>query len=170
MRKCLVLDCDNILWGGVVGEDGLSGIQLGTTCPGSCYRAFQQEILNMHDRCVILALCSKNNEADVLEVFRNHSDMVLRETHFATRQVNWGDKVTNLAGVSKDLNTGLDSLVFVDDSRFECDLVRQQVAQVAALQLSADPSTFRAKLSAGACFRCANFLGRGPEAQPNVRW
>jgi FkbH-like protein len=152
MRKCLVLDCDNILWGGVVGEEGLSGIQLGTTYPGSCYRAFQQEILNLHDRGVILALCSKNNEADVLEVFRDHPDMVLRETHFATRQVNWGDKVTNLTRVAKDLNIGLDSLVFVDDSQFECDLVREQLPQVAVLQLSGDLSTFRAKLSAGAYF------------------
>jgi FkbH-like protein len=152
MRKCLVLDCDNVLWGGVVGEDGLSGIQLGTIYPGSCYRAFQQEILNLHDRGVILALCSRNNEADVLEVFRHHPDMVLREAHFATWQVNWQDKVRNLMQVSKDLNIGLDSLVFADDSQFECDLVREQLPEVAVLQLSSDPSTFRAKLSAGAFF------------------
>jgi FkbH-like protein len=163
MRKCLVLDCDNILWGGVVGEDGLSRIQLGTTYPGSCYRAFQQEILNLHDRGVVLALCSKNNEADVLEVFRDHPDMVLRETHFATRQVNWGDKVTNLTRVAKDLNIGLDSLVFVDDSQFECDLVREQLPQVAVLQLSDDPSTFRAKLSAGAYFDALIFSAEDRE-------
>ena len=163
MHKCLVLDCDNILWGGVVGEDGLSGIQLGTTYPGSCYRAFQQEILNLHDRGVILALCSKNNEADVLEVFRDHPDMVLREAHFATRQVNWGDKVTSLTRIAKDLNIDLDSLVFVDDSQFECDLVREQLPQVAVLQLSADASTFRTKLSAGAYFDALIFSAEDRE-------
>ena len=162
-RKCLVLDCDNILWGGVVGEESLSGIKLGTSYPGSCYRAFQQEILNLHDRGVILALCSKNNEADVLEVFRDHQDMVLRETHFATWQVNWGDKVTNLTRIAKDLNIGLDSLVFVDDSQFECDLVREQLPQVAVLQLSTDPSTFRAKLSAGAYFDALVFSAEDRE-------
>lgn len=162
-RKCLVLDCDNILWGGVVGEESLSGIKLGTTYPGSCYRAFQQEILNLHDRGVILALCSKNNEADVLEVFRDHQDMVLRETHFATWQVNWSDKVTSLRRIAKDLNIGLDSLVFVDDSQFECDLVREQLPQVAVLQLSTDPSSFRAKLSAGAYFDALVFSAEDRE-------
>ena len=151
-RKCLVLDCDNTLWGGVVGEDGLSGIQIGATYPGSCYQAFQREILNLHDRGVILALCSKNNEADVLEVLRTHPDMILRESNFATWQINWDDKVTNLKRIAQDLNIGLDSLVFVDDSQFECDLVRAQLPQVAVLQLSSDPSTFKGKLSAGAYF------------------
>ena len=78
-KKCLVLDCDNTLWGGVIGEDGLSGIKLGLTYPGSAYHAFQQEILNLNHRGVILALCSKNNETDVLEVVREHPNMILKE-------------------------------------------------------------------------------------------
>jgi FkbH-like protein len=151
-RKCLVTDCDNILWGGIVGEDGLEGIRLGTAYPGSCYQSFQHEILNLHDRGVILALCSKNNEADVFEVLRTHPEMVLRENNFSTWQINWDDKVTNLIRIAKELNIGLDSLVFMDDSQFECDLVREQLPQVAVLQLSSDPSTFRSKLCAKAYF------------------
>lgn len=155
--KCLVMDCDNILWGGIVGEDGLEGIQLGTAYPGSCYQTFQREILNLHDRGVILALCSKNNEADVLEVLRTHPEMVLHEEHFSTWQINWDDKVTNLICIAKELNIGLDSLVFVDDSQFECDLVRERLPQVAVLQLSSEPSTFKAKLNAKAYFDTLTF-------------
>jgi FkbH-like protein len=151
-RKCLVMDCDNTLWGGVVGEDGLDGIQLGTTYPGSCYQTFQREILNLHHRGVILALCSKNNEADVLEVLHRHPEMVLREENFSTWQINWDDKVTNLIRIAEDLNIGLDSLVFVDDSQFECDFVRERLPQVAVLQLSSAPSIFRSRLSAKAYF------------------
>ena len=152
IRKCLVIDCDNILWGGVVGEGGLDGIQLGTSYPGSCYRTLQQEILNLHDRGVILALCSKNNESDVLEVLRSHPEMVLREENFSTWQINWEDKATNITRIAQELNIGLDSIVFVDDSQFECDLVRELLPQVAVLQLSSEPSTFRSKLNAKAYF------------------
>ena len=134
-KKCLVLDCDNTLWGGIVGEDGLAGIKLGQTYPGSCFTALQQEILNLHDRGVILALCSKNNEADVLEVLRDHPDSLLRERHFAARQINWDDKVTNLRRIAQDLNIGLDSLVFVDDNPFEADFVREQLPEVAVIAL-----------------------------------
>lgn len=151
-RKCLVLDCDNTLWGGIVGEDGIGGIKVGTTYPGSSYQAFQREILNLRDRGVILALCSKNNEADVLEVLRTHPEMVLRETHLAAWQINWDDKVTNLKCIAQDLNIGLDSLVFVDDSQFECEFVREQLPQVAVLHLSGDPSSFRFRLSAAGFF------------------
>jgi FkbH-like protein len=151
-RKCLVLDCDNTLWGGIVGEDGISGIQLGATAPGSSYVAFQREVLNLRERGVILAVCSKNDEADVREVFRSHSDMLLREEHVATWQVNWDDKATNIRRVARDLNIGLDSIVFVDDSPFECGLIRDQVPEVAVLSLDGDPASFRAKLAGAAHF------------------
>lgn len=129
-KKCLVLDCDNVLWGGIIGEDGLAGIQLGKTYPGSFYYEFQQEILNLHNRGVILALCSKNNEEDVWEVFRKHPDMVLKEKHIATFQVNWRDKATNIKKIAQDLNIGLDSLVFIDDSEFEVNLIRMALPDV----------------------------------------
>lgn len=156
-RKCLVLDCDNTLWGGILGEDGINGIQLGTAYPGSAYQAFQREILNLHDRGVILALCSKNNQADVLEVLRRHPDMILREEHFATWQINWEDKATNLRRISADLNIGTEALVFVDDSQFECELIRRQLPEVTVLQLFAEPVTFRSRLCAAACFDSLSF-------------
>jgi FkbH-like protein len=134
-KKCLVLDCDNTLWGGIIGEDGMSGIKLGPTYPGSCFVALQQEVLNLHERGVILALCSKNDEADVMEVLREHPDMVLGERHFSARQINWDDKVANLRRIALDLNIGLDSLVFVDDSPFEVNYVREHLPEVAVIQL-----------------------------------
>jgi len=151
-RKCLVLDCDNVLWGGILGEEDLNNIKLGTAFPGSCYQSFQREILNLHDRGVILALCSKNNEPDVLEVLQNHPDMLLREENFSTWQINWDDKASNLMRIAQELNIGLDSIVFVDDSQFECDLVRERLPQVAVVQLSSDPLTFSAALNAKAYF------------------
>ncbi len=156
-RKCLVLDCDNTLWGGIIGEDGLEGIQLGSSHPGSCFVSFQKEILNLHDRGVILALCSKNNEADVLDVLRNHPDMVLREKHLATFQVNWDDKATNLQRIANDLNIGLDSFVFMDDSKFECDLVRERLPQVTVVQMPKGSHLFRRELAQGAFFDSLSF-------------
>jgi FkbH-like protein len=140
VRKCLVLDCDNTLWGGVVGEDGLEGLRLGDTGPGAAYQALQRGALNLRDRGVILALCSKNNEVDVLEVLRGHPGMLIREADCVAAQVNWEDKPTNLRRLAEQLNIGLDSIVFVDDSEFECDLVRAHLPEVAVVQVPADPS------------------------------
>jgi FkbH-like protein len=146
-RKCLVLDCDGVLWGGIVGEDGPHGIAIGSTYPGSCYQGLQDEIRNLHRRGVLLALCSKNNEADVVEVLRQHPEMVLKETDFATWQINWDDKATNLRRIAEALNIGIDSLVFLDDSAFECDWVRRELPEVAVVHLDGDPSSFRARLA-----------------------
>ncbi len=146
-KKCLILDCDNVLWGGIIGEDGISGIQLGANYPGSSYQGFQEEILNLYHRGVILALCSKNNEADVLEVFDDHPETILKQHHFATWQLNWDDKATNLLKIAQDLNIGIDSLVFVDDSAFECEWVKKRLPQVATVHLTGDASSFRYQLS-----------------------
>src|SRR3989304_7719372 len=94
-KKCLVLDCDNVLWGGIIGEDGISGIHLGKTYPGSPYYEFQQEVLNLYNRGILIALCSKNNAEDVWEVFRSHPNMAIKEQHIAAAEVNWEDKATN---------------------------------------------------------------------------
>lgn len=137
-RKCLVLDCDNTLWGGIVGEDGVAGIKLGHNHPGSAFVEFQQEVLSHYHRGVILALCSKNNEEDVWEVFDKHPDMVLKREHIAAWRINWADKPSNLRALASQLNIGCDSLFFVDDSDFECNLVRQQMPEVQVLQLPKD--------------------------------
>jgi FkbH-like protein len=134
-RKCLVLDCDNTLWGGIVGEDGLASIKLGTTYPGSPYLEFQQEIVNLYHRGVLIALCSKNNQEDVWEVFDSHPDMVLERKHIAASQINWDDKATNLRKIAADLNIGLDSLVYIDDSEFETSLVESVLPEIETITL-----------------------------------
>ncbi len=139
-KKCLVLDCDNTLWGGILGESGLAGIKLGKTHPGSAYMEFQEEVLNRHNRGVILALCTKNEEQAVWRVFEEHPDMVLKRHHIAAAQINWRDKATNLAQIALDLNIGLDSMVFADDSEFEVNLIRQELPQVEVIHLPEDGS------------------------------
>ncbi len=137
-KKCLVLDCDNTLWGGVVGEDGLNGIKLGGGYPGSAFSEFQREIVSLYHRGVILALCSKNNEEDVWEVFDRHPDRVLRREHIAAWRINWKDKAANIRELAAELNIGLDSIVFAEDSEFEAGLVREHVPEVEVLLLPKD--------------------------------
>jgi len=141
-RKCLVLDCDNTLWGGILGEDGLDGIRIGSSYPGSAFRDFQKAILDLHHRGVLLALCSKNNEDDVNEVFDSHPDMVLRREHLVASRVNWRDKTANIREISGELNVGLDSIVFIDDSEFEINLVRAMLPEVKAILLPKDPALY----------------------------
>lgn len=134
-KKCLVLDCDNVLWGGIIGEDGLDQIKLDKTYPGSTFYDFQQEVLNLHHTGIILALCSKNNEQDVWEVFRKHPDMLLKEDHISAARINWDDKAGNLRSIAEELNIGLDSIVFVDDNEFEINLVNQLLPEVETIHL-----------------------------------
>ena len=129
ITKCVVVDLDNTLWGGIIGEDGIEGIGLGRDYPGNCYRDFQKELLKLYHRGILLAINSKNNEGDALEVLDKHPDMVLRRKHFAALRINWQDKASNLKALAKDLNIGIDSMVFIDDNPRECEWVRQQVPQ-----------------------------------------
>ncbi|MFZ5632078.1 MAG: HAD-IIIC family phosphatase [Bacillota bacterium] len=138
-KKCLVLDCDNTLWGGIIGEDGINNIQIGKTYPGSAFLDFQKSILNLYHRGVMLALCSKNNVRDVIDVLERHPEMVLRKEHFVSMRVNWGDKVNNLREISQELNIGLDSMVFVDDSEFEINSVKRLLPEVLTVHMSGDP-------------------------------
>lgn len=136
--KCIVLDCDNTLWGGIIGEDGLAGLKLGETYPGVCYQQFQRQLAQLSRLGFLLALCSKNNEADVTAVFEQHAGMILKLSDIAAMRVNWGDKVSNLRALAAELNIGLDSLVFIDDSDFELNFVREQLPQVRCLQVPAN--------------------------------
>lgn len=145
-RKCLVLDLDNTLWGGVVGEDGPHGIALGQEAPGNAFRAFQEAILSLWKRGIILAINSKNNEADALEVLERHPDMILRPQHFAATRINWLDKVSNLESIAAELNIGLDSMVFVDDNPAECAMVRGRLPHVLTIELPRDPARYRGLL------------------------
>ncbi len=152
-KKCLVLDCDNTLWGGIVAEDGLTGIKLGKTHPGSSYYEFQQEIVNLYNRGIIIALCSKNNQQDVWDVFQKHPEMVLKEEHIAAWQINWNDKAMNLRQLSLDLNIGTDSMVFVDDSEFEINLIREVLPEVKTIHLPEKMATrYRQMLTSSGLF------------------
>lgn len=141
-RKCLVLDLDHTLWGGVVGEDGLEGIALGPTPDGRPFLEFQKYILNLYRQGVILAINSKNNIEDVLPVLRDHPHMVLREEHFAAMRVNWQDKATNIRELAEELNIGLDSMLFIDDDASNRALVRQALPEVGVLELPEDPALY----------------------------
>ena len=123
-KKCLVLDLDNTLWGGVLGEDGVAGIRLGGDYPGNAYLLFQQSILELAKGGVILAVCSKNNIEDVREIWQSHPANLIREEHFAARRINWQDKATNICELAAELNIGLDSIVFIDDNPTERELVQ----------------------------------------------
>jgi FkbH-like protein len=141
-KKCLVLDCDNTLWGGVVGEDGFDGIKIGATFPGSCYRDFQLAVLNLYHRGVILAVCSRNNNEDVLEVFDKHPDMELRREHFAAMRINWNDKVTNIKEIQEELNIGMESIVFADDSEMEIEMAGRILPEVYGILMPKDVSRY----------------------------
>jgi FkbH-like protein len=145
-RKCVVVDLDNTLWGGVVGEVGPDGIQLGPTAPGVEYVELQEALLNLTRRGVLLAACSKNNLDDVLPVLREHRAMVLREEHFAAMRINWRNKAENLAEIATELNIGLDALVFLDDNPVERELIRQVLPEVLTVELPRDASLYRETL------------------------
>ena len=141
--KVLALDCDNTLWGGVIGEDLLNGIKLGPyDYPGNIFWRMQQEFAALERQGILLVLLTKNNPADIDEVLRKHPDMVLKESQIVARKVNWEDKPSNLRALAKELNLGLDSFVFLDDSSFECEAVRQQLPMVKTVQVPADLSDY----------------------------
>lgn len=134
--KALVLDCDNTLWGGIVGEDQLDGIRLDPHhYPGRVFWQAQQTFRALERQGVLLCLCSKNNAADVDEVLDRHPFAVLRREHIAARRVDWTDKVSNLQSIARELNIGLDSMVFVDDSDFECSAVRSALPELRVMQV-----------------------------------
>jgi len=145
-RKCVVLDLDNTLWGGIVGEDGPHGIRLGDTSPGSEFREFQRFLQSLSARGILLAINSKNNEGDALEVLRSHEAMVLREDAFSAIRINWETKTRNLVSIAEELNLGLDAFVFVDDNEKERALMRQTFPQVLTPELPRDPALYRETL------------------------
>ncbi|MBU2699194.1 FkbH-like protein [Sporomusaceae bacterium BoRhaA] len=129
-KKCLLLDLDNTLWGGVVGELGPKGIELSDFKEGARFKDFQQKIKEIKETGIILGLVSKNNWTDVCEVFEQHKSMVLHENDFAVIKVNWQDKVDNIQSIAQELNIGLDSIVFVDDNPVERDAIKQLLPEV----------------------------------------
>ncbi|MBW7992585.1 MAG: HAD-IIIC family phosphatase [Planctomycetes bacterium] len=141
--KCLVVDLDNTLWGGVIGDDGLEGITIGEgDALGEAFKAFQEYILKLKQRGILLAVCSKNEEANALAPFREHPEMVLKRKDFVSFKANWQPKPDNLREIAKELNIGIDSLVFVDDNPAECEHVRQILPQVKIVELTDEPADY----------------------------
>jgi FkbH-like protein len=142
-RKCLVLDLDNTVWGGVVGDDGPEGLKLGQgTAEGEAFAAFQQYAARLSERGVILAVCSKNDEAVARAAFDTHPEMVLRPDDIACFMANWTDKATNLREIARCLNIGTDSLVFVDDNPAEREIIRRELPEVAVPEMPDDISRY----------------------------
>lgn len=129
-KKCLILDLDNTLWGGVLGEDGIESIKIGGDYPGNAYQYFQEGIVELGRNGVILAVCSKNNEADVIEAWRTNPFIKLTDKQLSTYRINWDNKADNIRSMAKELNIGLDSMVFVDDNPTERELIRQELPMV----------------------------------------
>lgn len=137
-KKCLVLDLDNSLWGGVLGEDGIDGIQVDGDYPGKAYQYWQEGLKEMERNGVILAICSKNNQTDVEALFAAR-EMPLSLKDFACTRINWNDKATNIREIAQELNIGLDSMVFVDDNPTERELIRQQLPMVSVPEWPGQP-------------------------------
>jgi FkbH-like protein len=138
-KKCLVLDLDNTLWSGVLGEDGIDGIRIGGDYPGKAFLYFQEALLELGKAGVVLTVCSKNDERDVLDVWEQNPYLVLRKEHFAAYRINWQDKATNIREIAEELNIGMDSMVFVDDSPAERELVRQMLPMVEVPEFPEQP-------------------------------
>ncbi len=141
-KKCLVLDLDNTLWGGVIGDDGLEGIHLGETVNGEAFVDFQKYVKNLKARGVVLAVCSKNAEENALLPFLRHPHMVLKREDISLFVANWENKADNIRGIAGALNLGLDSLVFFDDNPAERKIVQDLVPEVYTVDVPADPSDY----------------------------
>jgi FkbH-like protein len=152
-RKVLVLDLDNVMWGGIIGEDGLDGIEVGApSATGEAHRELQLWARELRDRGIVLAVCSKNDLADARLPFEKHEGMVLAVDDFAAFKANWTDKATNLREIHEALNLGLESFVFVDDNPVERALIRRELPMVAVPELPADPAGYVQAIEAAGYF------------------
>jgi FkbH-like protein len=163
-KKCLVLDLDNTLWGGVIGDDGLEGIVLGEgNGVGEAYLALQRYAKSLKDRGILLAVCSKNDIATAEAAFRENPEMLLKRVDFAAFVVNWNDKVENLRAIARQLNIGIDSLVLVDDNPVERAFVRDRLPMVAVPELPPDPANYVRCIAEGGYFESISFTQEDKE-------
>ena len=157
-RKCLILDLDNTVWGGVIGDDGLEGIRIAQgDATGEAYLSVQQMALALRRRGIVLAVSSKNTDEVARIPFREHPEMLLNEEHFAVFQANWDDKASNIRAIAEELSLGLDAMVLLDDNPVERDLVRQLLPQVAVPELPEDPALYARTLTAAGYFESIIF-------------
>ena len=144
--KCLVLDLDNTLWGGILGEDGLDGLHLGDEYPGIAFKKVQKTALNLMDRGVLLALASKNDRDEALAALENHSECEIKPSDFSAIQIHWDDKATSIRKIAEELNIGLDSIAFFDDSPVEREWVKTQLPQVNVIDVPKSPLLYSSAL------------------------
>lgn len=157
VKKCLVLDLDNTLWGGVIGDDGLSGIQIGELGTGHAFSDFQKWLKELKNRGILLTVCSKNNEETAKEPFEKHPEMVLRLEDFSMFVANWEDKARNIRTIQQALNIGMDSMVFLDDNPFERELVRIMIPEITVPELPEDPALYLQYLRGLDLFETASY-------------
>jgi FkbH-like protein len=146
LAKVVVADLDNTMWGGVVGEDGSAGIRLGEEHPGAAYRELQRALLDLTRRGILLAIASKNNPTDAMEVLEQHPGMLLRPKHFSAMRINWNEKTDSLREIAVELNVGLDALAFLDDNPVERHRVRAELPEVMVIDLPEDPWRYAPKI------------------------
>jgi FkbH-like protein len=142
VAKCVAVDLDNTLWGGVIGEDGMNGILLGAEYPGAAFQELQRALLDLSRRGILLAVCSKNNPADAMEALSGHPGMLLQPRDFAAMRINWNDKARNLREIARELNIGLDTIAFLDDNPVERQQVREQAPEAIVIRLPEDPMDY----------------------------
>jgi FkbH-like protein len=158
--KVLILDLDNTLWGGVIGDDGLHGINVAQgDARGEAHLAVQRMALDLRQRGIVLAVCSKNTDEIAREPFEKHPEMLLKLEHIAVFQANWNDKATNIQAIANELSLGLDAMVFLDDNPVERGLVRKLLPQVAVPELPEEPAYYARTLAAGGYFEAVTFAG-----------
>ncbi|MFF7710603.1 HAD-IIIC family phosphatase [Pseudomonas sp. NPDC007930] len=157
-RRCLILDLDNTVWGGIIGDDGLEGIRIAQgDAVGEAHLAVQRMALALRERGIVLAVSSKNTDEIARKPFREHPEMLLREEHFAVFQANWQDKASNIKAIAEALALGLDAMVFLDDNPAERGLIRQLLPQVAVPELEDDPASYARTLAAAGYFETVVF-------------
>lgn len=142
VKKCVVLDLDNTLWGGVIGDDGLGNIEIGELGRGHAFTDFQLWLKQLKDRGILLAVCSKNDEANAKEPFLKHPEMILKLDDISAFVANWEDKATNIKNIQQALNIGMDSFVFIDDNPFERNLVRTMIPEITVPEMPEDPAHY----------------------------
>jgi FkbH-like protein len=162
-KKCLILDLDNTTWGGIIGDDGIEGIQLGHLGIGKAFTNLQLWVKELRNRGIIIAVCSKNNEDTARQPFLNHPDMVLRLSDIAIFVANWENKVDNIRYIQNTLNISFDSMVFLDDNPFEREMVKQAIPQITVPTLPEDPAEYLTFLRELNLFETASFTENDAE-------
>lgn len=163
IKKCVICDLDNTLWGGVIGDDGMGGIEIGELGRGHAFTDLQRWLKQLKECGIILAICSKNNEDTAKEPFEKHDEMILRLSDISVFVANWDDKASNIRLIQETLNIGMDSIVFLDDNPFERNLVRQMIPEITVPELPEDPALYLQFLQEQNYFEVASFTGAGSD-------